>query len=111
MSQEFVEQYNLTWEENPFSSKLRGYTSFPIFETPLIFKTEEEFMNHITSESYENFPDLEADVSDGDLGICFAVKIEDNLSTLSPTVAPKIDVKIFLEMMDGVTPAAGRRGG
>ena len=72
-------------------------------------------MDHITSESYENFSNLTEKLPENEkhrFGICFAVKIEDNLSTFEATEeAPKIDVKIFLEMMDGVTPAAGRRNG
>ena len=69
-------------------------------------------MDHITSDSYENFESLTANISDSEYGICFGVKIDDNLSTYKDSkVSPKIDVKIFLEMMDGVTPAASRKKG
>ena len=69
-------------------------------------------MDHISSDKYENFKNLDDDITDEEYGLCFGVKIDDNLSTYKDEeVAPKIDVKIFLEMMDGVTPAAGRRKG
>jgi len=69
-------------------------------------------MDHITNDTYENWDAFEGNVSKQDYGICFGIKIDDNLSTFEATdEAPKIDVKIFLEMMDGVTPAAGRRKG
>lgn len=111
LSQEFLEQHNLTnpGEQHPFTQKLKSYNKFPIFENPLIFSTEQEFMDHITSEKYENFDDLKVEVPDDEHGICFAVMIQDNLSNVKES--PKINVKIFLEMMDGVTPAAGRRRG
>lgn len=69
-------------------------------------------MDHISSDTYENFEDLKANISDEEYGICFGVKVDDNLATfVEEQDSPKIDVKIFLEMMDGLTPAAAKKKG
>ena len=62
-------------------------------------------MAFITDEKYENldqkyYLDLDVDPTVDQSGFCFGIKIENDL--------PNIDVKVYVEMMDGITPAKGR---
>jgi hypothetical protein len=42
-------------------------------ENPAVFKSEEEFLSFITSDTYENFTDGTYDWKNDDNGICWAI--------------------------------------
>jgi hypothetical protein len=73
-------------------------------ETPYYFKDEEELMRFLHDEEYEKSEDKK--------GMCFVIKIEENISGKEFEIKgepPKIDIKFISEAKDGLAPSMTRR--